>query len=206
MTEREKMLSGMFYVASDPELAASRQRARKLLNRLNTSADMTDEGERKKVLQELIGPAAQTLYLEPPFFCDYGVNIELGQDVYINFNCTILDCAKVKIGDGTQIGPNVQIYTATHPLNPKERLERKEFARPISIGKNVWIGGGAIILPGISIGDGAVVGAGSVVTHDIAALGVAVGNPARVKRQFYEFKPQPQPVQPQVETKEEDKK
>lgn len=205
MTEREKMLSGMFYVASDPELAESRQRARKLLNRLNTSADMTDEVERKKVLQELIGPSAQTLYLEPPFFCDYGVNIELGQDVYINFNCTILDCAKVKIGDGTQIGPNVQIYTATHPLNPKERLERKEFARPISIGKNVWIGGGAIILPGISIGDGAVVGAGSVVTHDIAALGVAVGNPARVKRQFYEFKPQPQPVQPQVETKEDKK-
>lgn len=188
MSEKENMLAGLFYNAQDEELVRVRTAVRQLLRKLNAAPETADPQKRAELLTALFGPAAQTLNLEPPFFCDYGRNIELGKNVYINFNCTILDCAKVTIGENTLIGPNVQIYTATHPLNPRARLEGKEFARPVKIGSNVWIGGGAIILPGITIGDNAVIGAGSVVTRDVPPLTVAVGNPARVKRQFYDFK------------------
>ncbi len=187
MSEKENMLAGLFYNASDPELLQERQQARRLLWQYNAT-DPADEAKRRELAQQLFGQTGEKLNIEPPFFCDYGCNIFFGNNVFINFNCVILDCARVDIGDGTQIGPAVQIYTATHPLEPNARREGKEFAAPIKIGKNVWIGGGAIILPGITIGDNAVIGAGSVVTRDVKAFAVVAGNPARQRRQFYDFK------------------
>lgn len=187
MSEKENMLAGLFYNASDPELVKAREEARRILLAYNNT-DPADAEKRKELTQRLFGQAEEGLHIEPPFFCDYGSQIFFGKRVFINFNCVILDCARVDIGEGTQIGPHVQIYTATHPLDPKARAEGKEFASPIKIGKNVWIGGGSIILPGVTIGDHAVIGAGSVVNKDIPALAVAVGNPAKPIRQFYDFK------------------
>ncbi len=187
MSEKDNMLAGLFYNASDPELLQARQRARRLLWQYNAT-DPADGDKRRELARRLFGRAGERLSIEPPFFCDYGSQIFFGDGVFINFNCVILDCARVDIGEGTQIGPGVQIYTATHPLEPNARAESREFAAPIKIGRNVWIGGGAIILPGITIGDNAVVGAGSVVTHDVAAFAVVYGNPARQRRQFYNFK------------------
>lgn len=187
MSEKENMLSGLFYDSQDAELLGLRQAARRLLWQYNAT-DPAAEAKRAELTQKLFGRAGQKLSIEPPFFCDYGFQIFFGDDVFVNFNCIILDCARVDIGDGCRLGPNVQIYTATHPLEPRARKEGKEFAAPVKIGKNVWIGGGAIILPGVSIGDNATIGAGAVVTKDIPALSVAVGNPARVRRQFYDFK------------------
>lgn len=187
MSEKENMLAGLFYNASDPELAAARQEARRLLWQYNAT-DPADAGKRAELAARLFGRAGNNLSIEPPFFCDYGSQIYFGDNVFLNFNCVILDCARVEIGDGAQIGPAVQIYTATHPLDPKARADGKEFAAPVSVGKNVWIGGGSVILPGVKIGDGAVIGAGAVVTKDVAAFAVAVGNPAKVIRQFYDFK------------------
>lgn len=187
MSEKDNMLAGLFYKANDPELAAARQRARCLCRQYN-EADPAEETVRQDILRQLMGSVGSHVQIEPPFLCDYGSQIELGERVFINFNCVILDCARVQIGDGTQIGPSVQIYTATHPINPDARAAGKEFAAPVSIGKNVWIGGGAIILPRVRIGDHAVIGAGAVVTHDVAAYSVVGGNPARLIRQFYEFK------------------
>lgn len=187
MSEKENMLAGLFYNAADEELTQARHAARRLLWQYNAT-DPADQEKRQDLCQKLFGKAGKNLSIEPPFFCDYGTQIYFGDNVFINFNCTILDCARVEIGEGTMMGPNVQIYTATHPLEPKARREGKEFAAPIKIGKHVWIGGGAIILPGITIADGAVIGAGAVVTKDVPAFAVAVGNPAKVKRQFYDFK------------------
>ena len=187
MSEKENMLAGLFYNASDPELVQARQEARRLLWKYNAT-DPAEKDKRRELLQCLFGNMGKNVIIEPPFFCDYGGQISLGNNVFINFNCVILDCSRVEIGDNCQIGPSAQIYTATHPLEPKARAEGKEFAAPVKIGKNVWIGGGAIILPGITIGDHAVVGAGAVVTHDVAAFAVVVGNPARQHRQFYDFK------------------
>lgn len=187
MSEKENMLSGLFYNASDPELTAARQAARRLLWQYNAS-DPADLSKRRELAGRLFGRAGENLNIEPPFFCDYGGQIYFGDNVFLNFNCVILDCARVDIGSGTQIGPAAQIYTATHPLDPKARAGGKEFAAPVKIGKNVWIGGGAVILPGVNIGDGAAIGAGAVVTKDVPAFAVAVGNPAKVIRQFYDFK------------------
>ena len=187
MSEKDNMLAGLFYDASDAELVQQRQQARRLLLQYN-STDPADEEKRRDLTRSLFGQAGNGLHIEPPFFCDYGSNIYFGDRVFINFNCVILDCARVEIGEGTQIAPSVQIYTATHPTEPKTRASGKEFAAPVKIGKNVWIGGGSIILPGVTIGDHAVIGAGAVVNKDIPALAVAVGNPARVIRQFYDFK------------------
>lgn len=189
MSEKENMLSGLFYNASDPELVAARLQTRLLLRKFN-NADPADEQTRTETAAKLFGAAGKNLHIEAPFYCDYGSQIYFGDNVYINFNCTILDCARVDIGSGTLIGPSVQIYTATHPVDPTARAEGKEFAVPVSIGRNVWLGGGCIILPGVKIGDGAVIGAGAVVKHDIPPFAVAAGNPARVKRQFYDFKKQ----------------
>ncbi|MBQ7908336.1 MAG: sugar O-acetyltransferase [Elusimicrobiaceae bacterium] len=180
------MLAGLFYSSADPELTQARQAARRLLWQYNAT-DPADEEKREELCQKLFGKFGKNVIIEPPFYCDYGSQIYFADRVFINFNCTILDCAKVEIGEGTMLGPNVQIYTATHPLEPKARREGKEFAAAIKIGKNVWIGGGAIILPGVNIGDGAVIGAGSVVTKDVPAYAVVMGNPARKKRQFYDF-------------------
>ncbi len=134
------------------------------------------------LLRELLASVGEGAYIRPPFHCDYGYNISLGAGVFLNFNCIILDVVKVAIGDRTQIGPGVQILTADHPRDPAQRRAGLEFGRPIVIGADVWIGGGAIILPGVTIGDGAIVGAGAVVTRDVAAGATVVGNPARERR------------------------
>jgi len=173
------MLAGTLYRASDPELVLERQRCRVLLHAFNTEPD---EGRRAGILQELLGAVGARTSVQPPFACDYGSHIAIGDDVYINFNCVILDCAPVRIGDGAQIAPGVQLLAADHPRDPDVRRRLLECARPISIGSSAWIGAGAIVLSGVSVGDDSIIGAGSVVTRDIPAGVVAVGNPCRVVR------------------------
>lgn len=180
-TEREKMLAGELYSALDPELVALRDRARQLTARYNAT-NMQQAKERGEVLQQLLGNIGRNVWIEPPFTCDYGRFLELGDDVYINFHCTVLDCCRITIGHQTMLGPNVQLYAATHPLDAAERCQGLEFARPISIGSQVWIGGGVIVCPGVTIGDRTTIGAGSVVTRDVPADVFAAGNPCRVIR------------------------
>jgi len=179
-TEREKMLAGELYDPHDPDLVARCARARDLLWQIN-DAHQSEQEKRRRLQTELFGAGGDTVLLQPPFFCDYGENILLGQRVFFNFNCVILDVCQVKIGDFTMFGPAVQIYAATHPLNAELR-RRQESGKPIEIGADVWVGGGAIICPGVRIGDRTVIGAGSVVTRDIPEGVVAVGNPCRVIR------------------------
>ena len=182
-TEWEKMIAGELYHALDPELSALRRRARLLTRELNASRD--DEEElRRRVLRELIPNAGPGLWIEPPFYCDYGRNITAGERVFMNFDCVVLDVAPVSIGDNTQLGPAVQIYTATHPLDAVERRSGLEYGRTIVIGSDVWIGGAAVICPGVTIGSRSVIGAGSVVTRDIPADVFAAGNPCRVVREL----------------------
>jgi maltose O-acetyltransferase len=182
-SEREKMLSGGLYDAADGELAASRRRARDLLCRLNRSRDGEQE-LRQQLYAALFGSTGRNVCIEPPFFCDYGSNIYLGDRVFFNFNCVILDPAEVHIGNDVLLGPAVQIYTATHPLDWRVRRQWLESARPVVIGSDVWIGGGAILCPGVRIGDRAVVGAGAVVTKDVPAGVFAAGNPCRIIREL----------------------
>ncbi|WP_018604409.1 sugar O-acetyltransferase [Uliginosibacterium gangwonense] len=182
-SEREKMLAGEAYSAIDPELMAARQRARRLCHELN-AADADDQMRRKHIIRELFGAVSDRVFIQTPFHCDYGNNIYAGDLVFFNFNCVILDCAEVRIGNNVFIGPAVQIYTAEHPLDAAERATGKSSARPVEIGSDVWIGGGAIICPGIKIGNRSVIGAGSVVTHDVPEDVVVAGNPARVIRQL----------------------
>jgi len=180
-TEREKMLRGELYVASDPELVAARERARRLWRSYN-ALDPAAGAVRREVLEQLLGAVGAGAVIEPPFFCDYGTQITLGVEVFVNFNCVFLDCSTIAIGPQTQLGPAVQLYTAAHPLDPSARAAGSEFARPIAIGSRVWIGGGTVVLPGVAIGDDTVVGAGSVVTRSLPPGVVAVGNPCRVIR------------------------
>jgi maltose O-acetyltransferase len=180
-TERKKMLAGELYNPLDTELMQNRRRARLLCKKLNDSNDEEEE-LRKQILKELFNDQADSLWIEPPFHCDYGTNIKLGKKVFFNFNCVVLDVAEVTIGDEVMFAPNVQIYTATHPLDWKERASGLELAKPITVGSNVWIGGGVIICPGVIIGNRTVIGAGSVVTKDIPADVVAAGNPCKVIR------------------------
>jgi len=180
MTEREKMLAGELYDPLDPELVAARVRARDLCRDLNATRE-ADAAERRRILCDLFGAGGESAWMQPPFFCDYGTNIELGERVFFNFNCVVLDVCRVRIGSFTLFGPAVQIYTATHPLEAKLRRTR-ELGKPVEIGGDVWVGGGAIILPGVHIGSNAVIGAGSVVTRDIPAAVFAAGNPCRVIR------------------------
>lgn len=175
------MLAGDPYNAADPDLVRGRLRARSLCQTLAQLAPEVFEDQRSSLLAELFGQATD-VYVTPPFFCDYGINIQLGTNVYFNFNCVVLDVAKVIIGNNVLVGPAAQIYTATHPMSAEERRGGLEFARAVTIGNDVWIGGGAIICPGVSIGDGAVIGAGSVVVQDIPAGVFAAGNPCRVIR------------------------
>ncbi len=177
-TERQKMLSGRLYQAGDPDLAAERQAAAAWIVRYNAALALGVE-QRLALLRERLDGAGDGAEIRPPFYCDYGWNIRIGAGVFLNFGCVILDVMPVVIGDGTQIGPAVQIYAADHPRDPAVRRSGREFGRPVSIGSNVWIGGGAIILPGVTIGDDAVIGAGSVVTRPVAAGATVVGNPAR---------------------------
>ncbi len=180
-TEKEKMLAGEMYDAMDSQLVAERRRARELCKAINDSHD--EERElRGRIIVELLGSVGDGVWIEPPFYCDYGTNIVLGSNVYFNFNCVILDPASVTIGDNAMFGPAVQIYTANHPINASKRRMGAEFAQPIEIGSDVWVGGGAIILPGVHIGARSVIGAGSVVTRDIPEDVFAAGNPCRVIR------------------------
>ena len=175
------MLSGELYDALDPRLADERLKARLLILELNNSRE--DEVEkRNSILRELIPKAGAGLWLQPPFYCDYGSNILIGEKVFFNFNCVVLDVAEVRIGSRTLFGPNVQIYTATHPMDHVTRASGVEFAKPIVIGEDVWVGGSAVICPGVTIGDRSVIGAGSVVTKDIPADVFAAGNPCKVIR------------------------
>ena len=184
-TEREKMLAGELYNASDPSLVLERRRARDLLKELNESRD--EERERRaEILRQLLGRVGGNVWIEPPFYCDYGSNILLGGNVCFNFNCVVLDPARVEIGSNVLFGPNVQVYTATHPLDATQRRTGLEFAKEIRIGSNVWIGGGAIICPGVTIGDRSVIGAGSVATKDVPEGVFAAGIPCRVIRQLAE--------------------
>lgn len=179
-TEKEKMLAGEFYDPLDPQLIAARQRARDLCKRLNDSRE-DDPAGRADILRDLLGRESD-VWMQPPFFCDYGSNISLGKNVFFNFNCVVLDVARVSIGDHVLFGPCVQIYTAAHPMDASERRRGLELGKPVTIGSDVWIGGGAIICPGVTIGARAVVGAGSVVTRDIPPDVIAAGNPCRVIR------------------------
>lgn len=178
-TEKEKMLAGELYDASDSQLTSERIRARVLCKNYN---DSTEEQVllRKEILRKLIGGYSKGMVIEPPFHCDYGSNITVGEKVYFNFNCVILDVNQVTIGDNVLFGPSVQIYTATHPMDYKSRAEWLESGKPINIGSDAWIGGGAIICPGVTIGARSVIGAGSVVIKDIPADSFAAGNPCKV--------------------------
>jgi maltose O-acetyltransferase len=174
-SERDKMLAGELYRPNDPEIQADLVATARWLARYNVSLP----GERPALLRERLGSVGERAELRPPFFCDYGFNIRVGTGVFLNFNCVVLDVVEVTIGEGTQIGPAVQIYAADHPRDPVQRKSGLELGRPVRIGRNAWIGGGAIVLPGVTIGDDAIVGAGSVVTRDVPAGATVRGNPAR---------------------------
>lgn len=177
-SEKDKMLAGELYMAGGAELAADADRARAWMARYN-AASTAPRKERHVLLSELLAKVGHGATVRPPFYCDYGYNISLGHGVFLNFNCVILDVCAVSIGDHAQIGPGVQILTPDHPRDPDQRRSGLEFGRPIHIGRNVWIGGGALIMPGVTVGDDAIVGAGAVVTRDVPAGATAVGNPAR---------------------------
>lgn len=180
-SEREKMLRGELYQANDAELVAMRRRARALFAAYNRTTE-DESAERAQLLHTLLGRCGVGAWVEPPFYCDYGAHIALGDGVYLNFHCTFLDCAAIEVGDRVQFGPSVQLYTAYHPLAAAERIAGPELAAPIRIGANCWLGGGVIVCPGVSIGANTTIGAGSVVVRDIPANVLAVGNPCRVVR------------------------
>lgn len=198
MTEREKMLAGQEYDSRDPELIALYRRARTLLRRYNGEG-MDNLDVRAPILQELLGHYGQNSWIETPFMCDYGVNIHIGDNVFINYGVVLLDDNTITIGDNSLIGPQTGIYTALHPLHAADRLYRRldhtiayrTASRPVTLGKNCWIGGNVSLLPGVTIGDNVTIGSGSVVTHDIPSNHLAYGNPCRI-------------IRPLVPTKEKD--
>ena len=179
-SERAKMLAGELYDPLDKELAVARKRARDLCLALNATRE-SQRAQRRRILKRLLGTGGGTVWMQPPFFCDYGSNIHLGKRVFFNFNCVVLDVCEVRIGDFALFGPGVQILTPLHPLDHELR-RKQEFGKPIEIGSDVWVGGGALILAGVRIGSRAVIGAGSVVTRDVPAGAFAAGNPCRVIR------------------------
>lgn len=179
MTEKEKMISGLLYMGSDSALTNEHIESVKLFREFNATAP-NDREKKESLLKKLCPNQGKNVWVEGPFYCDYGYNIYLGNNVYINYNCTILDVTTVIIGNDVLIGPSVEIYTAAHPIDWQERATRIELGKPITIGNNVWIGGNVTICPGVTIGDRSVIGAGSVVTKDIPKDVIAAGNPARV--------------------------
>ncbi|WP_430451530.1 sugar O-acetyltransferase [Rhodopirellula europaea] len=181
-SEKEKMLAGELYDAGDPELAEARLVARERCHELNHSSPR-DEEYRRRILKKLFASCGDSVWLEPPFRCDYGTNIHLGEHVYFNFDCVVLDVCDVRIGNSVFIAPGVHIYTATHPLESHLR-RTQEYGKPVTIGNDVWIGGKAIICVGVTIGDSSVIGAGSVVTKDVPAGSLVAGNPAKLIRQI----------------------
>lgn len=180
MTEQEKMAAGLWFNPADKVLARQRQKAKALCLQLNQQGPLPFAAHQQLATQ-LFGKLG-SCYIEPDFYCDYGYNIEVGNNFYANHHCIILDAGKVRIGDDVLLGPAVQIYTVTHPLDAVQRKTGLEQGTPVTIGNSVWIGGGAIILPGVTIGDGAVIAAGSVVTRDVAAFSLVAGNPATLRR------------------------
>ncbi|MET9716415.1 sugar O-acetyltransferase [Streptomyces rochei] len=180
-TQLERMRAGDLYVADDPEIARMQRRAVRLAARYQ-AAYAQDPDAARPVLEELLGSLGAEAHVRPPLYVDYGSNITIGARTFVNYNLTALDVAAVTIGEDCQIGPNVQLLTPTHPLEPGPRRDKLEAARPITVGDNVWLGGGAIVLPGVTIGDNSVIGAGAVVTKDVPANVVVVGNPARPVR------------------------
>lgn len=180
-SEKQKMINGELYDPLDKELAADRVRTRLLIKELNDSRG-DDEENRQRILKELIPHAGHPLWLQPPFYCDYGYNMIVGERVFFNFNCVVLDVCPVTIGSRSMFGPSVQIYTATHPIDHIERSAGKEYAKPIRIGEDVWVGGNVTICPGVTIGHRTIIGAGSVVTKDIPDDVFAAGNPCKVIR------------------------
>lgn len=189
--EKEKMLKGQFYNTRDPELLKAYHHARDLLKKFN-QAESSDTDLKFSLIKELLGHVGEGVWIESPFSCDYGEHISIGRNTFINFNCVLLDDNKIEIGEHCLLGPGVQIYTAGHPLEVKERLAKnqvnhapfKTFSKPVRIGNNVWIGGNSVILPGIEIGEGTTIGAGSVVTKNIPSGVLAYGNPCRVIREI----------------------
>lgn len=179
-TEKEKMLAGELYNAADPQLRQERFRARGITRLFNDSLE-SGLAHRKVLLQHLFGSVGEDIEIEPPFRCDYGYNIHVGDNFFANFDCVILDVCEVRIGRRCLLGPGVHIYTAMHPMDPALRMDGLESGKPVSIGDNVWIGGKSLILPGVSIGDNAVVSAGSVVTRDVPSGAVVMGVPAVVR-------------------------
>lgn len=179
MTEKEKMIAGLMYDPGDAELVEDRKRARRLTQRFNAMG-IDDKLARKDILKELLGFTQEKFYMEPNIRFDYGYNTYIGENFYANFDCTILDVSTVTIGDNCMLAPGVHIYTATHPLDPTERNSGTEFAKPVAIGNNVWIGGGAIINPGVTLGDNVVVASGAVVTKSFPDNVVVGGNPAKI--------------------------
>jgi maltose O-acetyltransferase len=183
LTEKERMLAGELYLASDPELVAARLRARRLTRLYNATTE-AEPDRRLALLRELFGAVGLPIEVEPPFRCDYGANIIVGDRFYANYDCIILDCAPVTIGRDVKFGPRVQIVTAYHPTDPSVRSSGRELAAPVTIGDNVWVGAGAIINPGVTIGPHSTIGAGSVVTRDVPPHVVAAGVPCRVLRRL----------------------
>lgn len=182
-TEKQKMLAGELYRAADAELVAERTSARRLTRLFNQSLE-TDDEQRNALLAELFGSLGPNTYIEPTFRCDYGYNIHVGANFYANFDCVFLDVCEIWLGDNCFLGPGVHIYTATHPLDPVERTSGAEFGKPVRIGHNVWIGGRAVINPGVTIGDNVVIGSGAVVTRAVPNNVFIAGNPARIIRQI----------------------
>jgi len=183
VSERERMLAGELYDPFDAELVAGRIRARDLCQALNATRE-SEEDARRRIVRDLFGRGGDSVWIQPPFFCDYGTNIELGERVFFNFNCVVLDVCRVRIGNYTLFGPGVQILTPLHPTNAELR-RRQEYGKPIDIGDDVWVGGGALILAGARIGSRSIIGAGSVVTRDVPEGVFAAGNPCRVIRELF---------------------
>ncbi|MCH4826713.1 maltose acetyltransferase domain-containing protein [Planococcus halocryophilus] len=185
MTEKDKMLAGEMYDPADSTLRQNRMNARRLSRLFNETTEM-DGQDRADLLKKLLGSTGDMIHVEPTIRCDYGYNIHVGDNFYANFDCVFLDVCEIRIGDNCMIAPGVHIYTATHPLNATARNSGKEFGKPVTIGDNVWIGGRAIINPGITIGDNAIIAAGAVVTQDVPANMLVGGNPARIIKQIEE--------------------
>jgi maltose O-acetyltransferase len=180
---RERMVSGELYVFDDPEIQAEHARGQELLERYNATTH-GEKDERRRLLQELLGGVGEGVVVQPPLRCDYGTRITIGEGTFVNYDCVFLDGAPITIGRHCQLAPQVQILTATHPIDPEPRRLGWEYAEPVTIADNVWLGAGAIVCPGVTIGTGSVVGAGAVVTRDLPSEVVAVGAPARVMRRI----------------------
>jgi len=182
-SEKSKMLNSERYNPADSELVGERQNARRLTRLYNQTLE-TEDSKRKEILKELLGSTGENFYIEPTFRCDYGYNIHVGENFYANFDSVILDVCEVRIGDNCLIGPGVHIYTASHPIDPQERISWVEFGKPVQIGDNVWIGGRAVINPGVKVGNNVVIASGSIVTKDLPDNVVVAGNPAKVIKQI----------------------